>query len=318
MASRPTNGKSSNGRRPKLEYKGVFPAPPTPVHDDGRINERAFRAVLEDNISHGVHGFWIAGSTGEGPIFNDQQREAVARVAGETCKGRVLSIMHVGAMSTGSAVKGARAAARSGCDAISCVPPFFFRPNTRALLDHYRAVSEASGGLPFFVYNLPQLTNVETDPGLMQQIVGNVPNVMGLKHSAPNFAHIRMFADMGLKCFSGSGYLPLPALTMGAVGTVDAPLSLAPWAYVDLFNAWEAGDIERAKARQHEIKKYVDLVIMYGAPSHVCKTVLSERTGVDCGAPIAPINRLNEEERVAVLKAARAAGVLKAPVASRR
>ena len=310
--------RSPNGRRQKLEFKGVFPANPTPVHPGGRINERALAAIFEDNISHGVHGFWVAGSTGEGPMFSDEQREAVARVAGETCKGRVLTIMHVGAMSTESAVKGARAARKHGCDAISCVPPFFFRPTLRSLLDHYKAVADASDGLPFFVYNLPQLTNVETVPAMMEQVVRHVPNVMGLKHSAPNFADIRAFADMGLKCFSGSGYLPLPALTMGAVGTVDAPLSLAPWAYVDLYNSWAEGDIERAKARQLEVRKYVDLVIMYQAASHVCKLVLSERLGIDCGAPIPPVNTLNEEEKAAVLKAAKAAGVLKAPVAARR
>ncbi len=309
---------SGNGRKPKLEYKGVFPAPPTPFLADGKLNERAFAALLEDNISHGVHGFWIAGSTGEGPVFNEQQRESVAHVAGETCKGRVFSIMHVGAISTESAMKGARAARKYGCDAISCVPPFFFRPSTRALIDHYKAVSDASDGLPFFVYNLPQLTNVEFDPGLMEQIVRNVPNVVGLKHSALNFAHIRAFADMGLKCFSGSGYLPLPALAMGAVGTVDAPLSLAPWAYVDLFNAWESGDIERAKARQAEVKKYVDLVIMFGAASHVCKLILGERLGIDCGEPIPPVNRLNAGEKREVLAAAKAFGVLKAPVLARR
>jgi len=40
-----------------LEFKGVFPAPPTPVTDDGRINEKALRALLEDNISHGAGVF---------------------------------------------------------------------------------------------------------------------------------------------------------------------------------------------------------------------------------------------------------------------
>ena len=45
-------------------WKGIFPAVPTPFHSDGSVNEHALRAVLEDNISHGVHGFWIAGGTG--------------------------------------------------------------------------------------------------------------------------------------------------------------------------------------------------------------------------------------------------------------
>ena len=54
---------SSNGDTGK--WKGVFPAVPTPFNDDGSINEPAYRAILEDNISHGVHGFWNApGITG--------------------------------------------------------------------------------------------------------------------------------------------------------------------------------------------------------------------------------------------------------------
>jgi len=234
------------------------------------------------------------------------------------CKGRALTIMHVGAISTESAVRGAQAAHKYGCDAISCVPPFFFRPSLRSLLDHYKAVADASDGLPFFVYNLPQLTNVETVPAMMEQIVRHVPSVTGLKHSALNFADIRAFTDMGLKCFSGSGYLPLPALAMGAVGTVDAPLSLAPWVYVDLYNAWQEGDIPRAKARQEEVRKYVDLVIMFQAASHVCKVVLGERLGIDCGEPIPPVNRLSDDEKQEVLKAAKTAGVLRAPAPARR
>jgi hypothetical protein len=78
----------------KLEFKGVFPAPPTPVTQDGDIHEKALRALLEDNIAHGAHGFWMAGSTGEGPILTDEQRDAVARISGETCQGRALVIMH--------------------------------------------------------------------------------------------------------------------------------------------------------------------------------------------------------------------------------
>ena len=72
----------------ELEFKGVFPANPTPVRSDGRINEESLRAIFEDNLSHGVGGFWVAGSTGEGPIMSDEQRETTARIAGETITGK--------------------------------------------------------------------------------------------------------------------------------------------------------------------------------------------------------------------------------------
>jgi dihydrodipicolinate synthase/N-acetylneuraminate lyase len=294
-----------------LEYKGVFPAPPTPTTEDGRINEKALRALLDDNIAHGAHGFWMAGTTGEGPILTEDQRDAVAKISAEVCKGRALSIMHVGAISTASAVRAAKTARQAGCDAVCCLPPFFFPSTERSRIDHYKAVADAAGELPFFVYNLPQLTQVETVPALMEKFVRAIPTLRGLKHSAPNFADIRVFADMGLICFSGNGAFPLPALTMGAVGTIDAPLSIAPWYYADLYNAWKAGDLARAQELQAGVRKFVDLVWMFNAPPDVCKVVLAARLGMDCGRSVPPVNRLTDDEKVQVLRAAESLGVLK-------
>ena len=313
MATIATAAERSNISGNSLEFKGVFPANPTPVKSDGRINEKALEKIIQDNLAHGVDGFWIAGSTGEGPVMSEVQRETTARIAGETISGRGLSIMHVVAISSESASKGARAARKYGCDAICCVPPFFFRGGDQMTIDHYKRVADASDGLPFFVYNLPQLTQVEITPDLMEKIVDAVPNVVGLKHSAMNFGDIRLFADMGLKCFSGNGTLPLPALTMGAVGTVDAPLSLAPWHYAELYDAWERGDIETAQRLQDGVLEIVNVVRMFGAPAAVTKLILTERLGIDCGRPIPPVTDLTDEQRLVVLAAARNAGLLEAP-----
>jgi dihydrodipicolinate synthase/N-acetylneuraminate lyase len=313
MATIATAAERAKESGKELEFKGVFPANPTPVRSDGRINEEALRVIFEDNLSHGVGGFWVAGSTGEGPVMSDQQRETTARIAGETISGKGLSIMHIGAISTESAAKGAKAAKDSGCDAICCVPPFFFKGNDQMTIDHYKRVADAADGLPFFVYNLPQLTQVETTPDFMEKIVAAVPSVVGLKHSAVNFSDIRLFADMGLKCFSGSGLLPLPALTMGAVGTVDAPLSVAPWHYTELYDAWERGDLKTAQRLQDGVVKIVNIVKMFGAPAAVTKMILSERLGIDCGRPIPPVQDLNDEQRSIVMTAAREAGLLQAP-----
>jgi dihydrodipicolinate synthase/N-acetylneuraminate lyase len=143
----------------------------------------------------------------------------------------------------------------------------------------------------------------------MEKFVREIPTLRGLKHSAPNFAHIRVFADMGLSCFNGNGAFPLPALTMGAVGTIDAPLALAPWHYADLHRAWEAGDLARAQSLQDGVRKYVDLVWMFNAFPDVCKAVLSKRLGIDCGRSIPPVNRLSDDETREVLRVAELLGL---------
>jgi dihydrodipicolinate synthase/N-acetylneuraminate lyase len=296
-----------------LAFKGVFPAPPTPITDDGRVHEPALRALLEDNITHGCGGFWMAGSTGEGPVLTESQRDAVSRISAEACQGRALVIMQVGSMSTASAVAAARVARSVGCAAVCCLPPLFFRASQRSIVDYYKAVADAAGELPFFVYNLPQLTQVEFFAPMMEKLQREIPTLKGVKHSAYDFSQIRVFADMGLTVFSGNGAYPLPALTMGAAGTIDAQLCLAPWHYAKLHRAFEAGDLRTAQALQDQVRKYVDLVWMYNAPADVCKTVLSARLGVDCGRSVPPVNRLSDEERREVLKAAEAAGVTRAP-----
>jgi dihydrodipicolinate synthase/N-acetylneuraminate lyase len=192
---------------------------------------------------------------------------------------------------------------------VCCLPPLFFRTSERSIIDYYKAVADAAGELPFFVYNLPQLTQVEFFAPMMEKLKREIPTLKGLKHSAQDFMQIRAFADMGLTCFSGNGALTLPALTMGAVGTIDAPLCLAPWHYAELFAAWESGDVERAQSLQDEVRKFVDLVWMFGAPADVCKTVLSARLGVECGRSIPPVNRLTDEQRREVLRAAEELGV---------
>ena len=195
-------------------WKGAFPAVPTAFHENGDINEAACRAILEDNISHGVHGFWNAGGTGEGAILDDQQRVILAGIVGEVCQGRVLSIMHVGSPTTASSVKAARAAREAGCDAICCVPPVVYVPNEKSIIEHYQRVADAAD-LPFFAYNLPQMCQFEIQPAFMETLQKAVPQLIGLKHSAFNFANLGIFAEMGLKAFTGNGFLLMPALANG-------------------------------------------------------------------------------------------------------
>ena len=292
-------------------YRGVFPAPPTPIDQAGRINTVAVKAILEDNLRHGCHGFWIAGSTGEGPILTDQQRADLAMISGEICKGKAKTIFHVGAMSLESALNGVNAAVRAGCDAICCLPPLFFMSNENSIVEFYKRVAGAAVDKDFFVYNLPQLTHVDLTPSLLSKLQKEIPNLKGLKHSAHEFSRIKDFVDMGLICFSGNGAFPLPALSMGAVGTVDAPLTLAPWHYVKLFNAWESGDFLVAQELQNKTKPIVDLVWMYSAHADVCKVVLSHRLKIDCGRSIPPVIRLSDEQRLDVLEAARVSGLVK-------
>lgn len=289
------------------KFEGIFPAIITPMTADGALNEAAFRQVMEFNIQAGVQGFWVAGGTGESVLLEDDENRRIAEIAADQSQGRIANIMHVGAATTSRAARLAEHAAKVGVEAICCVPPFFYRQSDEAIVEHYRVVA-AAADLPLFVYNLPQSTGVEITPALMQKIQEGVPQLAGLKHSAPYLPYVRDFAKMGLACFVGNCRLMLPALTIGAVGCVDGPPNLAPERWVALWNAYKAGDLAAAEAAQEHASQVADLVQPFRFHA-IAKAILSARLGIDCGVPRPPMQALTGEEQAALLRKAAEIGL---------
>ena len=170
-----------------------------------------------------------------------------------------------------------------------------------------------SAGLPFFAYNLPSSTGVEITPDMMSLFQERVPNMAGLKHSAFGFHYVREFVRMGLSCFIGFSSLTLPALSMGAVGTVDGPPGIAPEYWVELWQAFKDGDMDRALAAQDKAIDVCNLIWhgKIGGYHPVLKAAIKYRTGIDCGAPRAPGQPLSPEKDALLKKKLGEMGLLK-------
>ncbi len=281
-------------------YEGIFPAIATPMSSDGTLNETAFREVMEFNIQAGVGGFWVAGGNGESVLLSDEENMRIAEIASDQNRGRINNIMHVGAPTTERAVKLAEHAAKAGAEAICCVPPFFYRQTDEAIVEHYKAVA-ASADLPFYVYNLPQSTGVEITVELMQKIQDGVPQLAGLKHSSINFANVREWVKMDLKCFIGSSMLMVPALSIGAVGCIDGPPCAAPELWVAIWKSWQAGNINEAMNAQKKASSFTEIMREAGVHSGT-KAVLTERLGIDCGSGRLPNPPLEGKRRENILQ----------------
>ncbi len=232
-----------------------------------------------------------------------------ATAAADQNRGRVANIMHVGTPTTKRSAQLAEHAAQAGVEAICCVPPFFYTRTDDEIVEHYRVVA-AAADLPLFVYNLPHMTGVEITVDLMGRIRDRVPQLKGLKHSSPNFPNVGAFARMGLTCFIGSSALMLPALTVGAVGCVDGPPIIAPECWVEIWNAYRKGEVDRAEAAQRKAIDVISLAVGIGGRFHaILKVVLSHRLGVDCGSPRPPGLPLSEEQRRQVIDKAEQLGL---------
>ena len=107
---------------------------------------------------------------------------------------------------------------------------------------------------------------------------------------------------MGLDCFIGNARLMLPALAMGAVGLIDWGPNLVPEVWVELWNAFQKGDMKKALAAQDKGIKVTELG-RFGSFHQVLKAGLSERLGIDCGAPRAPGLPMSSKNKKALRQA---------------
>ena len=172
---------------------GIIPPMTTPFDAAGELDEAAIRAQVRWLLDAGVHGLAAGGSTGEGHALDqDELRRLVATVTDEAA-GRVPVIAGIIVDSTRDAIRRGKAVADLGVAALQVTPVhYLFRPDDAAMLEHFRAIAEATG-LPIVIYNVVPWSYLS--PQLLVRIMREVPGVIGVKQSAGD---LKLFADLML------------------------------------------------------------------------------------------------------------------------
>jgi len=78
------------------ELIGIIPALITTFNSRGQVYEEALRTLINFQIERGIHGLWIGGTYGSGPLMNEEQRKRVAEIVVDEGGNRVPVIIHVG------------------------------------------------------------------------------------------------------------------------------------------------------------------------------------------------------------------------------
>ena len=79
------------------DVRGMFMPLPTVFEEDGSVDDRLMRDLVDYYIDTGVNALFIAGSFGQGPALNSGERMHVTDVVVSQAKKRVPVIIHTGA-----------------------------------------------------------------------------------------------------------------------------------------------------------------------------------------------------------------------------
>ncbi|WP_047868552.1 dihydrodipicolinate synthase family protein [Nocardiopsis sp. RV163] len=236
--------------RTDVNWRGYWPAAPTPFDADGAFDERCWTSLLGHYADQGVHGVLVNGSTGEWFSQSRQERERVAATAVAAVAGRFPVVVGVSAYTPGEAASLARHASDIGADGVLATPPPYAHPTADELLAFYTEVSGATG-LPFMVYNWPRGVSVDmaADQGLVRRLC-DLENVVAFKDSTGDW--MRMLAtveSVGDRVRVFGSFLHRRGLAilggLGGDGNIDGGGLGAPYA-VPAYEAVFDGDMDRA------------------------------------------------------------------------
>lgn len=282
-----------------MDFKphGILPAMITPINEDGSVNEKALRNLIEYEIRGGVHGIFAIGTTGEFySLTNDQYRETL-QITLDQVRGRVPVYAGANAISTRKSIELAQIAEDVGVDALSVLTPYFISVSQQELYEHYQMIA-ASTGLPILLYDNSPKTHISIKPEMVARLA-DIDNIVGIKDSAGDVTntaeHIRRTRGKNFHVFMGRDTLIYTNLCLGGAGAVAACANVAPALVASIYDKFQAGDLKGSLEAQFRLAP-LRLAFTLGSFPAVIKEALN-MIGVEVGACLRPTTGLNEEER---------------------
>jgi 4-hydroxy-2-oxoglutarate aldolase len=247
---------SSAARFSPEKLRGVMLPFTTPFDNDGGVDVRALRSNVERWNKTGVAGYVALGSTGERVHLGEGEYLKVIAAGRECVPEQMAFVVGAGQQSTRATIDEVRGVAEAGADAVLVITPHFYRVEMTpdALVSHYLAVADASI-VPVLLYSVPQLTNVSLQPETIARLSEH-ENIVGVKDSSGdilNLAETVRLVPEDFAVLTGNGRALYPALCVGARGAILAIGCVAPKLAVAIYEAFQAGEHERAREMQQQL-----------------------------------------------------------------
>lgn len=271
----------------------MLPALVTPFDADGEIDLESHAHNTATLAAHGVGGFLIGGSTGEGPTLETGERARLCETARQEVPDTFLMVGIV-AESVRQALHQIEEVSSLGQAALVLPPVTLARNSEAAQTRFFLEVAERSP-LPILLYSVPRNTGYP----LAESIVRTVSmhqNIIGMKDSGGDAARIaQLVADTpgDFVLFNGASRSIGLALTGGAHGAITASINYLRDGIRLLIDRTKAGtDVRILQASITRVTGFVE------GPGIGGVKAAAEIDGLRPGAVRPPLGEVDDDFRV--------------------
>lgn len=232
-------------------FSGSIPALVTPFRD-GKVDETAFRHLVDWQIEQGSSALVPCGTTGESATLSYDEHYRVIELCIEAANGRVPVIAGCGSNDTATAVRHMTFSKAAGAAAALVVAPYYNRPNQDGIYAHYAHLAETCD-LPIIVYNVPGRTVTDILPDTVARLA-EIPSIIGIKDASGVVSRVtqhRIGAGANFLQLSGNDEMALAFNAAGGRGCISVTANVAP----ALCAAFQAASLAGDTAKAHEINE---------------------------------------------------------------
>jgi 4-hydroxy-tetrahydrodipicolinate synthase len=283
---------------------GVIPPVITPVDDEDRVDENAFRGQIRRLIVAGVHGLFVGGSAGEGPLLTDREWERMAAIAAGEVGEQVFLLGGVMDTSTQRVLAKVRTLRELGYRHCVVTPTYYLALRCGdEVLRLFDACVNHAGPMNVVAYNIPQCVGYAMPADVMFEMARR-GWVRTVKESSGNLDYtlrlIREGADVGLAVLQGDEGQMAASLAAGAVGIVPGSANVEPETFVALYRATQAGDAAEMAQRAARIAELRQALPLVGEQWLAGIKYAAARIGFGSGRPVSPLQPLSAVQAAAV------------------
>jgi len=248
------------------QLTGVVPPLVTPLTPEYDVDTASLARLIQYQLTGGVDGVFVLGTSGEGTFLTDEQRQVVLETTVAEVAGQVPVL--AGVIDTSTARVGAHlsAALKAGVDGLVATAPFYAATHPAEIERHFTRLATLAGDTPLYAYDIPARAGTKLPSSLMVSL-GERGVIAGVKDSSGQETSLRQLVlsrrEAGLDGFAimtGSEVTVDSALAFGVDGVVPGLGNVDPAGYVRLYDASAAGDAAAARAEQDRLFRLFEII----------------------------------------------------------
>jgi 4-hydroxy-tetrahydrodipicolinate synthase len=213
----------------------------------------------------------VLGTTGETATISKEEKIRLFQLVNAYSNNRIKLVAGIGGNDTKSVISSMTELDLSGYCAILSVSPYYNKPNSEGLFQHYKAIDEAAS-LPVIMYNVPGRTGMNVNAATTLRIARECKNIIATKEASGNMEQImQIIAEKpeGFEVISGDDGLALPLIACGAIGVISVIANAYPKQYSEMVDLCLAGKFNDARPLHGKMLPIINTLFAEGSPSGI-------------------------------------------------